>query len=71
MRRKPHFDIITSIRLDDETRERAEEAAHTMGMTFSQFARQSIIRNIQVAMDIEKQLNERNSRMARGLPIHA
>lgn len=58
----------TSIRLDEELRDQAEDAAHSLGMSFSAFARQSIIRNIHVAMDIERQLNERNSKIARGIP---
>jgi antitoxin component of RelBE/YafQ-DinJ toxin-antitoxin module len=61
----------TSIRLDDKLRLQAESAAHAMGMTFSSFARQSIIRNIQVCLDIEQEISERNSRLARGLTAHA
>ena len=69
MGKRNFFRKPTSVRIDQELRDQAEDAAHSLGMTFSAFTRQSLIRNIQVAMDIEKQLNERNSRLARGLPI--
>jgi antitoxin component of RelBE/YafQ-DinJ toxin-antitoxin module len=69
MPKNKFFRRPTSIRLDEELRDQAETAAHAMGMTFSAFTRQAIIRNIHVAFDIERQLNERNSRLARGLPI--
>jgi antitoxin component of RelBE/YafQ-DinJ toxin-antitoxin module len=68
MKNRKFFRRPTSIRIDDELRGQAEDAAHAMGMTFSAFARQSLIRNIHVAIDIERQLNERNSRIARGIP---
>jgi len=69
MGKKRYFKNLTSFRIDPELREQAEIAAHSMGMTFSQFTRQSLIRNILVAQDIERHLNERNSRSARGLPF--
>ncbi len=69
MSKQQFYKKLTSFRIDEELREQAEIAAHSMGMTFSQFTRQSLIRNILVAQEIERHLNERNSRSARGLPF--
>ena len=71
MKKSKVFGRPTSIRIDDELRDQAEDAAHAMGMTFSAFARQSLIRNIQVYLDIEQEISKRNSRLAPGLQAHA
>lgn len=57
---------VTSIRLDDDLRNQVETTASMMGMTFSQFTRQALIRNIAVAHDIEKYRNERNKEKTDG-----
>jgi antitoxin component of RelBE/YafQ-DinJ toxin-antitoxin module len=51
----------SSIRLTEDLRRKANSAAEQMGMTFSQFARQALIRNIQIAMDIEQFLAEKRA----------
>ena len=50
----------TSIRLNEHLRSRAERAASAMGMTFSQFVRQSLNRNINVCQAIEEEVARQN-----------
>lgn len=66
MRYPREFDHLTSIRLSQSLREEAEKHARFQGMTFSEFVRQSITRNIYVARDIEEEVVQRTSRVARG-----
>lgn len=44
---------LTTIRLSDDIREKAGELAEKSGISFSDFVRQSIVRNIQIAEEIE------------------
>lgn len=46
----------TSIRIDQALRDEAEAAASAMGLTFGQFVRQSLKRNIAVCQEVEKEL---------------
>ena len=61
MTTRQYRDQPSSIRLTEDLRRKANSAAEQMGMTFSQFARQALIRNIQIAMDIEQFLAEKRS----------
>ena len=56
----------TGIRLSETLREEAEEAANYQGMTFSQFLRQSLRRNITLSKSIEEEVATRNFRAASG-----
>jgi hypothetical protein len=56
----------TSIRLSDQLREQAERAATFSGMTFSQFVRQSLNRNISLCKNIEEEVARQNFRAALG-----
>jgi antitoxin component of RelBE/YafQ-DinJ toxin-antitoxin module len=58
---RQYRDQPSSIRLTEDLRRKANSAAEQMGMTFSQFARQALIRNIQIAMDIEQFLAEKRA----------
>jgi antitoxin component of RelBE/YafQ-DinJ toxin-antitoxin module len=58
---RQYRDQPSSIRLTEDLRKKANSAAEQMGMTFSQFARQALIRNIQIAMDIEQFLAEKRA----------
>ena len=61
MTTRQYRDQPSSIRLTEDLRKKANSAAEQMGMTFSQFARQALIRNIQIAMDIEQFLAEKRA----------
>lgn len=56
----------TSIRISQQLREKAEEAAAFSGLTFSQFVRQSLNRNISLCRSIEEEVARRNFRAAAG-----
>lgn len=56
----------TGLRLDPQLREEAERAAAYQGMTFSQFVRLSLRRNISLNQKIEKELSEHAFRAAAG-----
>jgi hypothetical protein len=56
----------TSIRMSDQLREEAERAATFLGMTFSQFVRQSLNRNISLCKSIEEEVARQNFRAAAG-----
>jgi antitoxin component of RelBE/YafQ-DinJ toxin-antitoxin module len=58
---RQYRDQPSSIRLTEDVRRKANTTAEQMGMTFSQFARQALIRNIQIAMDIEQFLAEKRA----------
>ena len=61
MSTRQYCDQPSSIRLTEDLRSKSNLAAERMGMTFSQFARQALIRNIQIAMDIEQYLAEKRA----------
>lgn len=48
----------TSLRIEDDLREEAENAAQKAGLTFAQFLRQSLRRNIDIHEKIEKLIVE-------------
>lgn len=57
---------LTSFRLSDEQRLKAEECADYLGISFSDFIRQSINRNINVSMGIEAEVNRQATNRALG-----
>lgn len=57
---KKNLNRLTTVRLSDDLRIRAEQCAHYMGVSFSDFVRQSLTRNIHVAQGIEAELNRIN-----------
>jgi hypothetical protein len=56
----------TSIRISKQLREDAERAATFSGMTFSQFVRQSLNRNITLCKSIEEEVARQSFRAAAG-----
>lgn len=56
----------TTIRLSPDLREEAERYADYIGISFSDFVRQSINRNIRVASGIEAEVNKRTLEIALG-----
>jgi|688.fasta_scaffold2758941_1 hypothetical protein len=48
---------LTTFRLSNDQRAKAEECAEYLGISFSDFVRQSINRNINVSMGIEAEVN--------------
>jgi antitoxin component of RelBE/YafQ-DinJ toxin-antitoxin module len=57
---------LTTFRLSDDLRLKAEECADYLGISFSDFIRQSINRNINVAMGIEAEVNRQATNRAIG-----
>lgn len=57
---------LTTFRLSDDQRQRAEECAEYLGISFSDFVRQSINRNINVSMGIEAEVNRQMTSRAMG-----
>jgi len=56
----------TTIRLSPDLREEAERYADYIGVSFSDFVRQSINRNIRVSSGIEAEVNKRTLEIALG-----
>jgi len=48
---------LTSIRLSNDLRQQAEYHAEYLGISFSDFVRQSLIRNINISVGIEEEIN--------------
>jgi hypothetical protein len=57
---------LTTFRLSNEQRQRAEECADYLGISFSDFVRQSLTRNIHVSMGIEAEVNRQATARAIG-----
>lgn len=58
----------TTFRCSPQLRSDAEEAAQLMQMSFSQFIRQSIQRNINIAIEVEREVSDRLIRRSMGRP---
>ncbi len=57
---------LTTFRLSNDQRQRAEQCADYLGISFSDFVRQSINRNINVSMGIEAEVNRQTTVRATG-----
>lgn len=57
---------LTSVRLSEDLRMLAEHHAEVHGISFSDFVRQSISRNIRVCSGIEEEVNKRTLEIALG-----
>ena len=57
---------LTTFRLSNDQRQRAAECAEYLGISFSDFVRQSINRNINVSMGIEAEVNRQATVRAMG-----
>ena len=57
---------LTTFRLSDDLRLKSEECADYLGISFSDFIRQSLNRNIHVSMGIEKEVNRQTTARAVG-----
>jgi hypothetical protein len=60
---------LTTFRLSNDQRMKAEECADYLGISFSDFVRQSINRNIHVSMGIEVEVNRQATMRAIGHAI--
>ena len=67
MRYSKDLSHLTSIRISHRLREQAEHAAEIQGLTFSEFVRQSLNRNIHVAQKIEDEIKDRLVRKTMGM----
>jgi hypothetical protein len=56
----------TGLRIETTLREQCERAAEYQGMTFSQFCRQALRRNLLLSSQIEKEVAQRNFQLAAG-----
>ena len=57
---------LTTFRLSDDLHLKAEECSDYLGISFSDFIRQSINRNIHVSMGIEAEVNRQTTARAVG-----
>ena len=58
--------LSTTIRMSPSLRAQSEKAADAMGISFSDFCRQSLTRNIHVARAIEDEVVLRMTKLAKG-----
>lgn len=68
-RYKKDLTRLTSIRLSEDLREQAEQSADYLGISFSDFVRQSLVRNIHIAVGIEQEVNRQALQRASGKSI--
>ena len=66
MRYKKDLSLVTTFRISPALREQADVAAHFSGISFSDFIRQSLSRNIHVSAGIEDEVNRRTTRLTCG-----
>jgi hypothetical protein len=57
---------LTTIRLSPTLRDQAERCADYLGISFSDFLRQSLMRNIHVSSKIEEEVNRQTAARAMG-----
>ena len=57
---------LTTFRLSDDLRQKAGECAEYLGISFSDYVRQSIIRNIHISKGIEEEVNRQTTLRATG-----
>ncbi len=57
---------LTTFRLSEDLRERAGECADYLGISFSDYIRQSIIRNIYVSKGIEEEVQRQTTNRTKG-----
>ncbi len=57
---------LTTFRMSERLRDEAERCAEHQGISFSDFLRQSLTRNIHVSVKIEEELNRQNAARAMG-----
>jgi hypothetical protein len=60
---------LTTVRLSPSLRNDGERCAEYLGISFSDFIRQSLNRNIRVSMSIEEEVNKQTSSRAMGRVI--
>ena len=68
MQSSQELDVMFPVRMSSKLKRDGQAAAEAMGMNFSQFIRQSIQRNINIAVEIEREVSTRLVRGAKGLP---
>ncbi len=59
MQSSQEFDVMFPVRMSSKLKRDGQAAAEAMGMNFSQFIRQSIQRNINVAIEVEREVADR------------
>lgn len=57
---------LTTFRLSPDLRNKAEDCADYLGISFSDFLRQSLIRNIRIAQNIEEEVTRQSAMRAIG-----
>lgn len=57
---------VTTFRCSPQLRSDAEEAAQIMQLSFSQFVRQALQRNINIAVEVEREVSDRLIQRAMG-----
>lgn len=63
---KKDLEQLTTIRMSKNMREKAEQAAAYLNMSFSSFVRQSVNRNIHISSQIEEEVLRRTTELTLG-----
>lgn len=64
--KKPSKDIVRSIRISQTLVEQSAAVADQLGISWSDFVRQGICRNIHVAVEAERRLQQEIARISMG-----
>ncbi|NDB59232.1 hypothetical protein EB001_12370 [bacterium] len=65
-RYKKNLTHLTTVRLSEKLREEAGRSADYLGISFSDFIRQSLVRNIKVSSGIEEEVSRQSLERALG-----
>ena len=53
------LDVMFPVRMSSKLKQEGQDAAHALGMNFSQFIRQAIQRNITIAKEVDREISSR------------
>ena len=53
------LDVMFPVRMSSQLKQEGQDAAHALGMNFSQFIRQAIQRNITIAKEVDREISAR------------
>ena len=62
------LNVMFPVRMSSQLKHEGQDVAHTLGMSFSQFIRQAIQRNINIAIEVEREVSDRLIRRSMGRP---
>jgi hypothetical protein len=59
MQFQSELDVMFPVRMSSQLKQEGQDAAHALGMNFSQFIRQAIQRNITIAKEVDREISAR------------